>query len=187
MNIGFDLDRVLINYPPFIPPRVIDYLYRHHDKKTLTYRIPHTKVEQFLRRLSHFYFFRPAIASNVYFVTHFPHNPHPHKLYLISSRYKFLEQLTHDILHRYGMGNVFSSINLNTRNEQPHHFKEKKIKELKVNLYVDDDLDLLKHLAQKCPQTQLLWYNPLQIKRTDLGRIIEINKLSEMKSYLKET
>lgn len=184
MNIGFDFDRVLVNYPPFVPAWLIDWLYRRHDRKTLTYRIPRSKFEQLIRRVSHFHLFRPKIASNVDFVCHFPQNPHHHNLFLISSRYKFLENITYKLLQRYGLKNAFCSINLNTRNEQPHLFKEKAIKRLKINLYIDDDLDLLKHLKKTCPKTKFLWYNPARKMINVPPGIIPVTEVAAIARFL---
>lgn len=184
MNIGFDFDRVLVNYPPFVPAWLIDWLYRRHDKKELTYRIPHSKAEQLLRKLSHFHLFRPRIFENTEFVCHFPNNPHHHNLYLISSRYKFLENITHKLLKRYCLKDVFSSVNLNTKNEQPHFFKEKVIKRLNIDLYIDDDLDLLTYLSKTCPKTKLLWYNPTHKTYPVSQGVITVTKIADIKKFL---
>ncbi len=183
-NIGFDFDRVLVNYPPFVPAWLIDWLYRRHDKKTLTYRIPHSKTEQTLRKISHFHLFRPKISTNTNFIYELHQNHKHHNLYLISSRYKFLEKITHKLLRRYHLADVFSSVNLNTKNEQPHLFKEKAIKRLKINLYIDDDLDLLKHLHKTCPKTKFFWYNPTHKMASVPSGIIPVTQVAEIQRYL---
>lgn len=184
MNIGFDFDRVLVNYPPFVPAWLIDWLYRRHDKKELAYRIPHSKIEKLLRKLSHFYLFRPKISENINFVRELSDNPHKYNLYLLSSRYKFLEKITYKILKRYGLKNVFSSVTLNTNDEQPHLFKEKAIKYLKIKLYIDDDLDLLKHLHKTCPKTKFFWYNPTRANSSVPSGVIPVTKIADISKYL---
>ena len=181
MNVGFDFDRVFIDYPPFIPAKLIDWLYRNHKGKSLSYRIPRLRLEQFIREVSHFHLFRPRISENLEFVSRFPDG---HHLHLISSRYKFLENLTRKLLDKSGLSRVFCSVNLNTRNEQPHFFKEKTIKRLKINLYVDDDLDLLKYLYSRCPRTKLFWYNPYGFRPPLPPKITSITKLAEIRNYL---
>ena len=47
------------------------------------------------------------------------------------------------------MDNVFKQVFLNTENEQPHLFKEKKIKEMDIQIFVDDDELLADYLATK--------------------------------------
>ncbi|MBI4037214.1 hypothetical protein HY385_02220 [Candidatus Daviesbacteria bacterium] len=184
MKIGFDFDRVFINYPPFVPPSLIDWLYRRHGKKTLNYSIPRSLHSKIIRRLSHIAIFRPKIHKNIEFVKNFPHNPHPHQLYLISSRFKFLEKITHELLKTTGLADVFHTVYLNTKNRQPHFFKEDVIKENKIELYIDDDLLLLKHLHKTCPNTKLLWYNPDNRPYPHNG-ITPIRNLDEVTKFIR--
>lgn len=183
MNIGFDLDRVFVNYPPFIPSQVIDWLYKDHSTKRLSYRIPFSPFEQFIRKLSHFYLFRPKIKESIEFIHNFPLNPHPHNLYLISSRYHFLKDLTDKLLKRYNLLMPFVSINLNTKDHQPHLFKERVLKKLKIDLYIDDDLRLLEYLQKTCPETKLVWLDSNSCQKSPL--IDTIHNLAEMNKFLK--
>lgn len=184
MKIGFDLDRVFINYPPLIPPSLIDWLYQNHQSKKLSYRFPHSSLERLFRRLTHFYLLRPKIEKNIHLIQNFPRNPHHHSLYLVSSRYQFLEDLTNKILKRYDLTPFFSSIHLNTKNEQPHFFKKRIINKLQLNLFIDDDLELLGYLKKHCPKIKLLWYNPAK-KTTPHKNITAITDLKQIKKYLK--
>lgn len=203
MNIGFDLDKIFIDYPPFLPAKLIDWLYKHDPKeiilekeglktllseekfngKPLAYHIPKSSLGIFLRKLSHFYLFRPKIKSNIHFLHHFSQNSH-HQLYLVSSRYSFLKDITFSILKRYHISPYFNKIFLNEKNEQPHLFKEKIIKKMQMQLYIDDDIYLLKYLQKRCPNTKFFWYNPANPKNPPQG-IINIKKLSEIKKFLK--
>lgn len=182
MNIAFDLDRIFIDYPPLVSPSIIDWFYRNHGKRGLSYSIPHSKASQIFRRITHISPLRPKLQKNITFIKSFPAKSH--KLFLISSRYQFLEGLTKKLLAKSGLQGVFSQIYLNNGNEQPHLFKEQAIKKNNINLYIDDDLELLKYLQIHCPKTKLLWYNPSSIKRETVG-ITKIRDLSEIKEYLK--
>lgn len=193
MRIGFDLDKVFVDYPPFIPSAVIEWLYRHSLKEifkkdpksiqNLHYKIPKRGIEKWLRQRSHFYLFRPKISGNIGLVNNFPKNPHHHDLYLISSRYSFLEDLTLKLLKKYHLISPFVSINLNTNDEQPHLFKARKLKELGIELYIDDDLPLLEYLKDNCPQTQVVWYNP-KIKANIYKGIPVIRNLEGIRDFL---
>lgn len=183
MRVGFDLDGIFIGSPPCIPTNLLEWLYRGPQKNGPHYRFPSLKLEQFLRELSHFYLLRPQIAKNTTFVKDLNKNK-KHQLYLISSRYKFLEEKTYYLLKKYRLLNIFPSINLNIKNQQPHLFKKDAIHKLKIDLYIDDDLKLLKYLRQACPKTQLFWYNPGK-KITNPDGIIIIKKLSEIEKFLK--
>lgn len=180
--MGFDLDRIFINYPPFVPAKLIDWFYKDHTQKELSYSIPRSTFSKSARRLTHFSPLRPLIKQNIDFIKAF--NSPSHQLYLISSRYKFLEKVTHKLLKTSGLDKVFNSIYLNTQDEQPHLFKENIIKQNKIELYIDDDLALLQRLHKECPNTTLLWYNPFNKNRYHNG-IFMITDLSEIKQFLK--
>lgn len=177
MKIGFDLDKVFIGYPPLVPGQVIDWLYRSPFTGQLSYRIPTSSLEQIFRRSTHFPWLRRKIKKNVSFIQQLAQNQN-HQLYLISSRYKFLEKSTYKILQRYGLITPFTAIYLNKDNEQPHLFKEKIIKKLQLDLFIDDDLGLLCYLKDHCPGTKLFWYNT-RSKDVPLEGIIKIKSLSE--------
>lgn len=53
----------------------------------------------------------------------------------------------------------FAGYHLNEKNEQPHEFKERMIKELKLDVFVEDNLDIVEHLDKKT-DTHVIWiYN----------------------------
>ncbi len=154
MKIGFDLDRVFINYPPFVPGFVIDYLYKNHGTKKLSYRIPTSPFEIFIRRVSHWWGFRPPIQQNIDYLNSLAKSG-KHELYLISSRYSFLKPQTEYILKKYGLFGSFKKIYLNLQNEQAHEFKKRIIEDLGIDVYIDDDADLINFLASTKTKTKL--------------------------------
>ena len=156
MNIGFDLDKVLIGYPPFVPSKLINRLYKSRDDKTLEYRIP-SYPEQLFRKATHLPFLRQPINENLELLHRIPKGGH--KFYLISSRYKFLEPETNRIIKQYGLKNIFNGFYFNFENKQPHVFKNEVIKELKLDRYVDDDLSLLTFVAKHNGKTKFFWLN----------------------------
>lgn len=182
MIIGFDLDGIFIDAPQFIPKSVLEWLYRGAQKNGPSYRFP-SKAEQIVRKMSHFSLFRPKIQKNINYINTLKLKSKSNKLYLISSRYQFLENTTYSLLKKYKLIPCFSSINLNLKNEEPHLFKEKIIKKLKIDFYIDDDFRLLKYLSQNCPETKFFWYNPKGNGQLQ-GKIIELRALHELQSYL---
>lgn len=183
MKIGFDLDRVFINFPPFIPPQIIDWLYKNHGQKTLSYSIPQSPLSKLIRRTSHLSLFRSPIRKNIKTLSQIFLNPDL-KLYLVSGRYRFLENLTFKLLHKYNLITPFAKIYLNSMDEQPHLFKEKILKKLNLDLFVDDDLDLLKYLQESGLKTKLIWYHPGRKNAETLG-ITAIANFSEMTKFIK--
>ena len=129
MNIGFDLDKIFIDYPPFIPSGVIDKLYKKKANGVLLYRIP-SKPEQMVRRLSHLPLLRPPIKDNIRFLKSI--SKEKNKLYLISSRFDFLRGITEKLMEKQGFDKVFDGMYFNFDNQQPHIFKKRCFKKTQI-------------------------------------------------------
>lgn len=177
MNIGFDLDKIFINTPPFIPERLIELFYKEKSGRSLKYRIP-SRVEQVIRIFSHYPIFRPPITSNMNYIKNLA-LANKNKYYLISSRFSFLEKKTTDLIKRYNLDKIFNAMYFNYENNQPHEFKNEIIKKLNVDLYVDDDLQLLEYLVDKNPKTKFFWLNKNLNKKLS-NSLFAITHLSKM-------
>lgn len=177
MNIGFDLDKVLIDYPPFIPSWVIDKLYKKKDNGVLLYRIP-GRFEQLIRILSHHPLLRPMIQNNLTFVRKISQR-NGNRLFLISSRFDFLKGRTNAIIKKEELDKVFHKLYFNYKNQQPHVFKDIIIKKEQIKKYVDDDLSLLRYLSINNPQTHFYWLNPLS-KAKISKNLFGITNISQM-------
>lgn len=177
MNIGFDLDKVLINYPPFIPATFIDKLYKKKDNGILLYRIP-SKPEQALRLLTHFSPFRPPIKENLEFLKELAAK-NTHKHYLISGRFGFLKDKTHQLIQKHNLDRVFEDMFFNFHDKQPHEFKDEIIKKYNIEKYVDDDRSLLEYLAEQNPHVLFFWLNSKIQKKLE-SNLIAITHLSQM-------
>jgi len=136
-----------VNKPPLVPKKWLEYLFRGKRKNGFHYRYPKTELEIWLRKLSHFYLFRPPIKKNIEIAKEF--KKQGYKLYLISSRYSFLEKETAVWLKKRELNNLFEKVFLNLDNEQPHVFKEKTIRQLDLDYYFDDDRDMVAFLQLK--------------------------------------
>lgn len=177
MNLGFDLDKIFIDYPPFIPATIINRLYKKSLDGSLSYRIP-GKLEQLVRLLTHHPIFRPPISKNIQFVKSITTNK-TNKYYLISSRYGFLKPRTNQLIKKHGLDKIFNRMFFNFNNEQPHLFKNRIIKRLKLNRYVDDDLPLLEFLSHQNPDIKLFWLNK-KLSKLLKKNIFAIMHLSEI-------
>lgn len=177
MNIGFDLDKVFIDYPPFVPDKLIDNLYKQASNGILLYRIP-SRLEQIIRIFSHYPLFRPLITNNMDYVKNLTLT-NTNNYYLISSRFSFLEKRTTDLVKRYKLDKIFNTMYFNYSNNQPHHFKNRIIKKLNLDIYVDDDLDLLKYLIDRNPKTKFFWLNKKISKKIN-NNLFAITDLKEM-------
>ena len=176
MNIGFDLDRVLINYPPFVPAKLIDLLYKEKSNGLLKYRIP-SKPEQYFRLLTHLSILRPPITENIAFIK-LPKTNNS-KYYLISSRFGFLKRRTQSLIQKYNLNSIFNGMFFNFENKQPHLFKNETIKKLKLDRYIDDDLSLLKYLSKKNPNTKFYWLNKTKTGEIDKN-LFAVTEISDI-------
>lgn len=165
MNFGFDLDKIFIDYPPFVPGKIIDRLYKNKSNGTLSYRIP-SKPEQLFRRTTHYPIFRPPIMQNIQFLKTLPKNK-KNKYYLISSRFLFLKTRTEEIIKKYSFEKIFDGMHFNFDNKQPHLFKDEVIKNMSIHKYIDDDLPLLQFLRKNNPQTVFFWLNKKNEKKLE--------------------
>ena len=143
--IGFDFDKVFVDYPPLVPAKIIDFLYKKKNGK-LSYRFPNS-FEQKIRILSHYPIFRRPIKNNVKILGLLFDNKH--ELHLISSRFSFLEKRTKAWLEKNNFSKFFRDTHFNFEDHQPHLFKSGVIHKLRIEKFVDDDLDLLNFLAKK--------------------------------------
>lgn len=185
MIIGFDFDRVFINYPPFVPDVLIDILYKgtsyfrkRNGKTELTYRFPGT-IEQQLRIFSHAPLFRHPIEKNIEALKQI-RKKGKCKTYLVSSRFGFLKKRTETLFAKENLSQYFDGVYFNYNNLQPHQFKEQTIRRLKIDTYIDDDLDLAQYLSQRLPSLRIFWVHGGKrgIREVPKG-IIPIKDLSE--------
>jgi FMN phosphatase YigB (HAD superfamily) len=184
MNIGFDLDKVFIDYPPLVPDWVLDRLYKKKSNGTLLYRIP-SQPEQVFRRITHKSFLRPPIKKNISFLQRI--SKENNKLYLISSRFDFLEDITLTLMKRHGFDKIFDGMYFNFKNEQPHEFKDRILQKLHLNTYVDDDFHLLKYVAKRHKKTTFFWLTNTKHNHLITRNIIAIHSLPEILTYHYDT
>ncbi len=177
MNIGFDLDKIFLNFPPVIPSKIIDLLYKGKANHELKYRIP-SRPEQTIRILSHHPFFRSPITQNLNYLRKISlENKNKH--YLISSRFSFLKNRTDQLIKHYNLDKIFNTMYFNYENKQPHKFKNEIIKKLNLDKYIDDDLQLLEYLIDKHPKTKFFWLNKQTSKPLNKN-LFAIKRISEM-------
>ena len=184
MNIGFDFDKVFINYPPLIPDGLVDFIYKGRIFKKnkredgLSYRFP-SLIEKKIRLFSHQLYFRHPIKSNIKALEKISREKGINT-YLVSSRYSFLKDITSKILEKNKLKQYFKGIYFNYENSQPHLFKEETIKKLGIEKYIDDDLDLALYLSEKMPKLKIYWLNYKRQAKTRLPKnVIPIKNINE--------
>lgn len=179
MNIGFDFDKIFIEYPPLVPDKLIDFLYKEKSNGILKYRIP-SKPEQLFRLLTHYPFLRKQIKENIAFVKNLKKQNNA-KYYLISSRFSFLKERTEQIIRKNNLNLIFDAMFFNFENQQPHIFKSAIIKKLRLDRYVDDDLALLKFLSRENKGILFYWLN-----KKEVGQLSEnLFAITKLEDFLK--
>lgn len=168
-RIGIDLDGVLIDKPPIIPKFAIEALYRARADNGIKYRFPATKFEKSIRWLSHAPILRPPIKANVKYIKTLSKNK-KYKLYIVSSRYSFLRDRTYRWLKANGLATSFEKVYLNKGDEQPHLFKERVLKKLKPDIYIDDDLPLSNYLKKRLSKVNVVHVD----FKEDISKLLEI-------------
>ena len=190
MRIGFDFDKVFIDYPPMLPYFIIDFLYKGTSvfKKSgmkaeeLHYRYP-GNMEQKIRVLSHHPTLRKPIKNNITFLKKISVKKN-YQTFLISSRFSFLKKRTEIILKKYKLDKCFDGIFFNFNDQQPHIFKEMTIKKLKIDAYVDDDLQLSLYLSKKMPDLSIYWVTNDTMNIKLPKNITPIKNLGHLEKYL---
>src|SRR3989338_11570931 len=81
------------------------------------------------------------------------------EFHLVTARYSFLDDSLRKWLKKYKIEQVFKTINLNIKDEQPHIFKEKIIDKYRFDYFIEDNFDIINYLSPKNP-SKIYWiYN----------------------------
>lgn len=180
-KIAFDFDKVFVDYPPFVPTSVIDYLYKKKNGH-LAYRYPGFFEKQ-IRIFSHQPIFRSPMKKNIAAVEKISEDKDI-EMYVVSSRFSFLKNRTREWDKKNKVSKYFKKMYFNFGDEQPHLFKERILKTEKVDKFVDDDLDLLFFLAARNPKIKFYWINKDLPYKKLLPNITRVKDLSEFSKYL---
>jgi hypothetical protein len=86
------------------------------------------------------------------------------KAYIISARYESLKADFNYWIKKIDPKKNFSGHYFNDENEQPYLFKEKIIKKLNLNIFIEDNWDIVQHISSKSkirnPKLKVFWiYN----------------------------
>lgn len=162
LRIGFDMDGVLLYNPariirPFISS--IKRIFLH--KKKLHFYYPKSHTEKMFWKLAHksSIFNAPGLNEITKLV-----DEGKIEAYLITARYNFLGTGVENWVKKNKLEKTFNGVFYNSRDEQPHEFKERMVKKLKLDMYVEDNFDIVNHLT-KTTSAEILWiYNILDRK-----------------------
>ncbi len=185
LKVGFDLDGVILYNPirvlrPFakkiLKPLKSSFL---HQKKDAFY-LPQSSFERFLWRLIHLTSFK--VNKGYGEIAKLSKNRNI-EFYLITGRYGFLKDDYDKWLKTIDADKVFKKCYINEKNSQPNDFKEEMIKKLKLDIYVEDNWDIIEKLNHHTG-AEILWITNLVDKIIPYAN--KFNDLKEVSLFLKK-
>lgn len=157
LKVGFDLDGVLL-YNPARIARLPVTLFKHafFKKRSKKFIIPKNPLSKFIWKVAHWtsLFIAPGFNQVERMVKN-----GKIEAYIISGRYGFLGTDFQRWVKKLNKKAIFTEIHYNKNNEQPHLYKEKVIKKLNLDVFIEDNWDIVEYLSKKTP-TKIFWvYN----------------------------
>lgn len=147
LRVGFDLDGVLLYNPIRITRPIISFFKKLFFKKNrLKFYVPKKAWEKSFWKIFHksSIFIAPGLNEIKILI-----KANKIQAYIITARYSFLKDDLKSWLKNMGVEKSFSGIYFNEKDEQPHLFKEKLIKKLNLDIFVEDNLDIVSYLKPK--------------------------------------
>lgn len=162
LRVGLDLDGVIL-YNPARIARPIAALAKKLllRKKKVSFTVPKKKWEQYVWYLLH--------KSSIFVAPGFDTIKELAKdqkieVYIITGRYSFLKKDLEKWLNKINAKSFVTEWFYNKNDDQPHTYKEKLIRDLNLDVFVEDNWDIVKHLNSKFngshPKLKIFWiYN----------------------------
>ncbi|KKP60336.1 MAG: hypothetical protein UR54_C0014G0004 [Candidatus Roizmanbacteria bacterium GW2011_GWA2_34_18] len=144
LKVGFDLDGVLLYNPARIIRPIMFFTKKYILKRDLNkFYYPKNKIEKLIWWFLHKSSLWPSsgIKEIIKLVKQKKINA-----YVVSARYELLEKDFTRWINIIDPDKVFSGYFYNNKNDQPQLFKDKMIKKLKLDIFVEDNWDIVKHL-----------------------------------------
>lgn len=186
LKVGFDLDGVILYNPirifrplakKFLKPIKVSLL--HQDKESFYF--PYSPFEQWLWKILHKTSFR--INTGFGDIKKLSKDKKI-KMYLVTGRYSFLKQDYLDWLEKIGAKKIFTRCYYNKTDQQPNEFKENMITKLKLDIYVEDNWDIVEKLNIKYQRSKIFWMTNILDK--NIPYQFKFFSLQEVCQYLKK-
>lgn len=154
VRVGFDLDGVLFFNPLRVVRRPIELVKKHILKKnTVDFYIPKSSLEKLIWKIAHMSSIRPASGwQKIRELT----EAGLIEPYLITARFECLKNDFARCKSRISADDYFAGTHHNSKDEQPHLFKERMVKELDIQYFVEDNWNIVNHLS-KNTNTKVIW------------------------------
>lgn len=159
IKVGLDFDGV-VAYNPFRVIRTFVSFFKHNilGIKKLSFWYPRARWQQLFWIIVHESSVFPARGTKLLEKLVKEGKIEAH---LVTARYSFLDDHLYNWLKKYRITHLFKTVTLNKKDEQPHLFKEKMIKDKKLDFFIEDNWDIVKYLDSK-QKVKVYWiYNVL--------------------------
>ncbi len=184
LKVGFDLDGVILYNPLRIVRRFVVLLKKLFKESIVdTFYIPKSKITMLAWNLLHksSIFVSPAYEEIKKLVL-----KGDIEAYLISGRYSFLEKDFENWINKINAKKYFRGVYINKTDQQPYVFKEEMIKKLNLDIYIEDNWDIVRQIAPKNKTTKVFWIDNLidwNIKYVDKFRNLA-DAVKELEKYI---
>lgn len=182
IKVGFDMDGVIL-YNPIRFVRPIAKLLKPLKtfilgQKSESFYFPSSPIEQFLFDLLHKTSFMadPALKDLERLV-----KEKKIEAYIITGRYSFLKNDYEKWLKVINKNKIFKACYQNIDNSQPNEFKQKMIKKLNLDIYIEDNLDIVNKIQNK--NSKIFWITNILDK--NISYKYKFNNLREALQNLK--
>ncbi len=168
LKVGFDLDGVLLYNPARIVRPIISLLKKKKiafERKELEFYVPKPGWQQLFWELMHksSVFLAPGFNELVKLKEAGLIEP-----YLITARFGHLQKDFENWKQKMKADQIFQKCYMNSQDEQPHLFKENLIKKLKLDIFIEDNWDIVRYLDVQCQikggkscNTRVIWVSNL--------------------------
>lgn len=181
LRVGFDLDGVILYNPIRFARPIISFLkHKILRKKTIVFYVPKSGPAKMGWHIVHLTSFKPAGGLEIIAQLIKDKKIEP---YIVTGRYaslsRDLEKWKSLLTDKYGFRNYFNNI----RDEQPNAFKARMIKKLNLDVFVEDNWDIVQllHKNGTAKTTKLFWITNI------LDRFLPYDrKFSNLRNVAKE-
>jgi uncharacterized HAD superfamily protein len=159
ITVGVDFDGVLVYNPLRVIRAPVTFIKKKVFKNKRThFYIPKNDFEKFAWTIFHESSIFPALGVDLLRERVEAGEIEAH---LVTARYSFLQKNLYAWLDAHNLRKTFKTITINEKNEQPHLYKERIIKEHGFDYFIEDNFDIVEHTAAKT-NSKILWiYNIL--------------------------
>lgn len=162
LKVGFDMDGVILYNPFRIARAPLDFINRLTSRKeALSFFYPRSPYTKMLWRLVHLssLFVAPGYEDVKRLI-----DGQKMEGYIVTARYNFLRDDFEKWLIKLKAHNQMVASFHNENDEQPHLYKERMIEKLELDVFIEDNWDIVSHLnkrfAKKKKRPVILWiYN----------------------------